>query len=280
MLPETLAIFLGLSSALLFGTSDFIGGVASKEQNSFTILLISYIAGLPLLFALGIIRDTPLPAWGSLLSGGLAGVFGMFGLGIFYRTLAVNRMGVVAPVTALMSAALPVIFGAFLEGVPSLFQITGFILGFMAIWFLSAPGTVAGISMQALIAPILAGICFGLYFITMDHAVNQSIIWPMVASRISGLTLLLLGLLTTRKVSIPIIRKTPLPLLAGFLDTTGCLFFALAVTHGRLDIASVLTSMYPAATVLLAWIILKEKLRKPQLFGLGAALAALALIAI
>ncbi len=280
MRPETLAILFGLSSALLFGTADFIGGFASKKQNSFTVLLIDYMAGLPPLFILGIIWNTPLPAWESLLAGGMAGVFAVSGLGIFYRTLAVSHMGVVAPVTALVSAGLPVIFGAVIEGLPTLFQITGFILGFIAIWFLSSPKNVAGISLRGIKAPILSGICFGLYFIIMDYAVDQSIIWPLVSSRISGLALLLVGLLTTRKIPIPQIRKTPLPILAGLFDATASLLFAFAVTHGRLDIASVLTSMYPAATVLLAWILLKEKLRPPQLFGLGGALVALALITV
>lgn len=280
MPPETLAIIFGLSSALFFGTADFIGGFTSKKLNSFSVLLISYMASLPFLFVLGVFQKAPLPPSYSLMAGALAGGCAMFAMGIFYRALATNRMGVVAPVTALVSAALPVLFGTMIEGLPTVFQIIGFILGFIAIWFLSANGSIAGISLRDLSGPILAGIFFGLYFVIMDQAVKQSIIWPLVASRTSGLLLLITALLTTRKISIPAIHKALLPLLSGFFDAAGGLFFALAATHGRLDIAGVLTAMYPAVTVLMAWVILKETLKKAQLLGLFAALVALAMIAV
>ena len=125
----------------------------------------------------------------------------------------------------------------------------------------------------------MAGVCFGLAFILVDQAVEQSVLWPLVAARGMGITLLLILMFVFRIGALPQRNNYLLICLAGIFETAGNTFYALAAHTGRLDISAVLSSMYPATTVMLAWLILKEHLSCRQWVGVFTALTALALIA-
>jgi drug/metabolite transporter (DMT)-like permease len=276
---EFIAVLYGLGAAVSWGTGDFSGGLATKSGGVYGVLLITNIIGLAILataaFWLGhFVRDL-FP----LSMGAAAGIFSCFGLAALYKALADGRMGTVAPLTAVIAAALPVVFGTLLEGAPSGLQMTGFVFAFVAIWFLTSPGGFQNIQRQALVLPVAAGLCFGLTYIFIDHATSQKVLWPLIAARCSAIAVLIFILKISRTATLPPPRKLPAVWLAGFGDTGGTILYALAAHTGRLDISAVLASMYPAATVMLAWIILKERLSGGQQAGIAAALLALAFIA-
>ena len=210
----------------------------------------------------------------------MAGVTGLIGLAALYKGLASGQMGIVAPLAAVTTATLPVLWGMFLEGFPSSMQITGFVVAFTAIWLLSVPEKSQKIQLRQISLPITAGIFLGLSLILIDQAAEQTVLWSLVATRITGIAILIVLLLIFRKGSMPPKRNYPIVCLAGIFDTGGYTFYALAARTGRLDTAAVLASMYPAATVLLAWLLLKERLSRRQWIGVIAALAAIIMIAV
>jgi drug/metabolite transporter (DMT)-like permease len=186
----------------------------------------------------------------------------------------------VAPLAAVTTATLPVFFGMVLEGLPSSLKGMGFLAAFAAIWLLSVAENSHKIQLRLMRLPITAGIFLGLSLIFIDQAAEQSVLWALVITRIVGIAILFVILFLFRKGTLPPKRNYPIVCLAGIFDTGGYTFYALAAHIGRLDSAAVLASMYPATTVILAWLILKERLSGRQWVGVAAALTAIVLIAI
>ena len=279
---ELLAVIYGMAAGITWGAGDFGGGLASKRLNTFMVIILSQLVGIVLLLALAFGFKEMIPAPASLLWGALAGVFGMVGLAALYRGLAGGRMAVVAPVTAAIAAVLPIIVGLFLEGLPSPLQMVGFVVALVAVWLLAQDGDSIGahIDIKELHLPLIAGIGFGLFFIFIDQASNDAVFWPLLMARLSSISILTVLVLVQREWKIPPRSQFPLLVLVGIFETGGNAFFALATQIGRLDISSVLSSLYPATTVLLAAVVLKEKVGRPQKMGLLAALVALVLIAL
>lgn len=276
---DLLALICGLTSAASFGTADFCGGFATKRSNVFSVILVSQFFGLALLAALAVALEKTVPSAGNMALGGLAGIFGALGLAALYRGLATCRMGVVAPVSAVIAAFFPVIVGMFIEGMPSNTQLAGLLLGLCAVWYLAGGGSGTSIQLHELTLPVAAGLAFGLFFIVIDQVSSIAVLWPLVSARIVSITLLSV-FITIRKDRIkPVINKLVTIACAGLFDAGGNILFALATRLGRLDISATLTSLYPAGTVFLACIILKERLSPRQWFGVITALAALVLIA-
>ena len=188
-------------------------------------------------------------------------------------------MGIVAPLAAITTAALPVLVGMFLEGVPSIFQVMGFVIAFTTIWLLSAPEKSQEFQWRQIKLPITAGLFLGLSMIFIDQAAERTVLWSLVIARITGIAVLTAMILVFRKGNMPPKSNYPIVCLAGVFDTGGFTFYTLAAHTGRLDIAASLSSMYPATTVMLAWLILKERLSGRQWIGVGSALMAIILIA-
>jgi drug/metabolite transporter (DMT)-like permease len=276
---EMIAILYGLASAVSWGTGDFSGGFAVKTSSVYGVLLIVYIIGFVLLSICALLLGRPVPDFYSLLLGAAAGISSFLGLAALYKSLADGKMGIVAPLTAVIAAVLPVFFGILLEGAPSRLQVMGFVIAFAAIWLLSAPEKFQRLKWRKLGLPAAAGLCFGLTFILIDQAAKQAVLWPLAAARCTGIAALIVLIAIFRSGSLPPKNKYPVACLAGIFDTAGTTLYALAAHTGRLDISAVLASMYPAATVMLAWLILKERLSRRQWSGVAAALIALALIA-
>ncbi len=276
---EFLSVVYGLASALSWGAGDFSGGVATKRASVYAVIVVSQLLGGLLLLALALILAEAVPSADNLLFGGLAGVCGTFGLVALYSGLAKGRMGIVAPVSAVVTAALPVAVSMFTLGLPPVPQLVGFGLVFVAVWLLSRGESRDPIQWRELTLPIAAGVGFGLFFILIARVSSSSVLWPLISARGTSVVLLSIFTLIRRQPIVP--RQAPLPViaLAGIFDTGGNAFFALATRVGRLDISAMLSSLYPAATVLLAWLILKERLGLRQWIGVGAALLALVLIA-
>jgi len=272
-------LLLGLASAASWGAGDFCGGLTARRSNVYGVVAVSQALGLALLAGLGLLLAEPLPSPADLAWGAAAGLAGGLGLLALYRGLALGRMGVAAPLAAVVSAGLPVLFGAFLEGLPQVTQLAGFVLALGAVWLLSRGEGPTRLRFSHLGLPLLAGLGFGLFLIVIDHASGQAVLWPLVAARVSSLALIAGLALVGGRGALPGRRVLPLVVLVGLFDTGGNAFYALAAQAGRLDVAATLSSLYPATTVLLARLVLKERLASWQWLGAAAALSAVMLIA-
>jgi drug/metabolite transporter (DMT)-like permease len=275
---ELAAVGFGLAASLSWGTSDFSGGMAAKRVHIFGVMTISYAVGLVLLIALAVARGEPVAAASDLLWAAGAGLAGAAGLTAQYRALAVGRMGIVAPVAAVLGATIPVIFSAFSEGVPGSLRVIGFGLAILGVALISRART-AGSGADGLGLAVIAGLGFGLFFILIDQVSDDAVFWPLVAARGASFAVLLIVALSSGQTWLPSRSGLRIVLLAGALDVGGNTFFLLAAQSGRLDVASVLSSLYPAVTVILARGILKEHVTRAQGIGIAAALIAIPLIA-
>ncbi|MDD5723525.1 MAG: EamA family transporter [Syntrophales bacterium] len=277
---EVLALICGLAAAASFGTGDFCGGFATKRSSVHSVIIISQLFGLALLAALAVMLREPVPSGSNMVFGGLAGLFGTLGLTALYIGLARGRMGIVAPVSAVVGAVLPIIIGMFMEGAPSGGQLLGLLLGLCAIWYLAGGGHAASIHPRDLSLPVLAGAGFGFFFIFIDQVSETAIFWPLVTAKVVAVTMILAFITARReKIQAPWSHQLLIIILAGIFDAAGNILFALASRLGRLDISTTLTSLYPAGTVFLAWLILRERLAPRQWFGVAVALVALVLVA-
>lgn len=282
-------ILFGLAASLCWGSGDFCGGLASRRMNATVIVISAYSVGFFLLVGLALVWREAFPSLIDVCWGTFAGLTGGLGLIVFYSALTVGRMGIIAPTSAVLTAGLPVIFSIFTQGLPGLWQIGGFVLALAAIVLVSRPerskeGRPKGIG-QALIA----GCCFGLFFILISRVSHASTFWPLAVARLSSVISLLIlaifrkekGVTEGSKTKIALWRSLlPLMLGAGTLDALGNAFFVLAAHTGRLDVASVLSSLYPAATVLLAVPLLRERINLMQGLGILLALIAIPLISL
>jgi drug/metabolite transporter (DMT)-like permease len=276
---EYLAVFYGLSCAVVWGAGDFSGGMAVKRTNPYGAVIGAHAISLILLLALGFITREPLPPTRDLLWGCVAGVGGGAGLALLYSALASGQMSIASPVSALVAAGLPVLFGAFSEGLPGVYTLIGFAFALAAVWLVSG-GVGVKFQLEKIFLPALSGVCFATFFIFLDQGSGQSILWPLVATRVASITSLLTFSLVTRQPWIPT-RESWIPiLLSSLLDSAGNALYAMSAREGRMDVAAVLGSLYPGSTVLLAWFILKERVSRTQMLGVGVALAAIALIAL
>ena len=273
-------ILLGLASALSWGAGDFSGGLASKRTSVYSVVVLSQFVSLVLLVLSAVLIPEGDNSLRDIALGGIAGVCGAAGLVALYSSLARGPMGVVAPVTAVAAAIIPVIFSILNEGLPAMEVFVGFIIAFIAVWLISQGGQEAKIHLTDLRLPIFAGFGFGIFFILIDQVSSNAILWPLVSARSASILVVFIVGMLSRNIELPVLPRLPIIALAGIFDTGGNIFFALATRVGRLDISAILGSLYPAATVVLAWIILKERLALRQWIGILLALVAVILIAI
>lgn len=273
-------ILLGLSSAAAWGAGDFSGGLASKRTSAYSVVALSQFVSLVLLVLSAVLIPEGDNSVRDMVLGGIAGVCGAAGLVALYSGLARGPMGVVAPVTAIAAAIVPLIFSMLNEGLPAVEDFLGFIIALVAVWLISQGGLEAKLHLSDLRLPIFAGIGFGIFFILIDQVSSNAILWPLVSARGTSILVVLIVGMLSRNIELPVLTRLPIIALAGIFDTGGNIFFALATRAGRLDISAVLSSLYPAATVVLAWIILKERLTMRQWIGILLALVAVILIAI
>jgi len=275
-----LSIFFGLTSAAIWGAGDFTGGMASRKTGVYRTVVYAEIIGASLLLVIALIAWQPVPTWNIWVLSMIAGAFGTTGLLLLYYSMTKGMMSIAAPVSALLAALLPVIIGSFTESLPTLFTFVGFAFALAAIWLISQSkdGVKDILSHIAdLRLPLLAGIGFGFYFVLIHAATRTDLLWPMAASRLGGIIILILFMTFRRETWKVEGNAWSLIALNGILDIGGNLFFVLAGQVGRLDISAVLSSLYPGSTVILAWIFLKERLSRTQWIGIIAAMIAIVL---
>jgi drug/metabolite transporter (DMT)-like permease len=273
-----LSILYGILSAATWGAADFMGGLASKRTSPYRVLFLAELAGMIPFTALALLLREPMPAASDMLIGAGSSLIGLAGLLFLYRALASNQMTIAAPVSALFAALIPVIFGFFALGVPSTPTLIGFTLAFAAVWLISQTDmTNWRVNLSDLRLPLLSGLFFGLYFLTLHRATLNAFFWPLAAARFAGFLALGIYALIARQPGLPPRNLWGVSIVNGLLDIGGNAFYVLAAQTGRLDVAAVLSALYPASTVLLAWIFLKERITWLQTFGVLLAFIAIVL---
>lgn len=273
----------GILSAISWGAGDFTGGIVSRRSGVYRAAFFGEAAGLIFLGVMLAVFREALPPWADLAWSAAAGVLGSAGLLLLFRSLASGKMSIAAPVSALMAAVLPVIAASITEGLPVWFRYMGFALALAAIWLISrgeGHQEKLHLHLADLRWPLLSGFLFGFYFILMNKGSQTATVWPMVAARLGGAFFLLWFALAKREIAWPGKAIGGLVLLNALGDIGGNTFFILAGQKGRLDVASVLGSLYPGMTVVLAGLILKERLNRSQWLGIAAALGAIVLMTI
>jgi drug/metabolite transporter (DMT)-like permease len=272
------SVSLGLGSGAAWGIADFTGGLASRRTNVFGVVSFAYLAGLATMVALALVTKEQVPAtqflWWAFGAGLISGV----ALSAFYGGLAVGQMGVVAPVSAVLTAAIPAVYGAISEGAPKRIQLAGFALAIVSIWLISRPDGKQR-DARGLVLAVLAGIGFGAYLILIRKAGTTTVFWPLAISRgTSSLSIFAVTALLGR-FRAPARAHLRIVWGSGALDGAGIALFLIGARMGRLDVTAVLSSLYPALTVLLAKIYLKEEIRRLQAVGLAMAVIAVIMIA-
>ncbi len=280
MAPELAGMIYALASGLAWGTGDFSGGMASRRSPVVIVIILSQIIGIICLLSIITLFSEPFPQWRDLLFGACGGISGVIGLTAFYQGLSKSPMGIVAPVAAAISAMLPVLLSFAVEGLPAVTQVVGLSLAIAAIWTISQGGATISMQLRPLALPALGGLGFAGFFICIDQVSDGVVFWPIVAARCAAMFLLACFILGKRRWQTPPPQQFPVIIMAGVFDTAGNTFFALAANVGRLDMAAVLSSLYPATTVLLAWFILQERLNRKQWMGVIVALVAVILMAL
>ncbi|MEO9138764.1 MAG: DMT family transporter [Jatrophihabitans sp.] len=277
-----MTVVLGLLAALLYGIGDFAGGIGSRRHSAVTVLLYSYPVGALLMTAM-------LPFFPGqvdsrvLLFGILGGLAGLVGVILLYSLMTVAPINVVSPVTAVLAAVVPVVVGLGIGERPHLTAWFGIMLGLGAVVLVSRTGDDhphGRVGARVLILAVLSGLGFGLYFVFLARAGDNSGLWPLVISRLADAAVIV-PIAFARGAFVRVGRQMlGIVVLAGACDALANMCFLLASREGLLSLASVLTSLYPAATVLLAMWVLHEHASRVQRLGLFLALGAIVLITV
>ena len=281
------AIF-GLLSASLWGIADFCGGMGVKgaggsPRAGLRVVILSHSSSLGVLVALSVAYGGPFLRGHLLLWGLAAGVLAGLSLSAFYVALSRGAMGASAAVSGLLAAAIPAVVSSFSDGAPGWRRGAGFLVAAVAIWLIAAGDKVREQSGTMLLA-IAAGTGFGLYFTALKFAGLNGVLWPMTTARLGSIAtcaviLMLMGRSVTTRAPMLAWRVWRWILLTAVFDTSGNLLFVAATRAGRLDVAAVLASLYPASTILLAGAVLQEKLTRRQVVGMTVAVGAVVLVA-
>lgn len=288
---QILGILSSLAAAASWGGGDFAGGIATRRNHAFLVLAITGSTGMVLLTLLALITGETELTWRDGAWAVTAGIFGGVGLISLFRGLALGSAAVVSSISGVVGVMVPVIAGAFLEGLPNPWQFAGFLLGIAGIWLVTRSGSVPEEAVshthpesgsafsRPLVLAFTAGISFGLFFVLIAQVSPEAVFAPLAISKATqaagGLALVLF-----LRIRMSDRGGIPAALLSGLLDVGGNTFFLLASKLTRLDAAAVLVSMYPVGTVLLSRIVLKERVSISQWLGVGLCVGAIALIAI
>jgi drug/metabolite transporter (DMT)-like permease len=266
-----------------WGVSDFLGGLNSRRVALTAVLLITQAVGLGLMVPLALLHAAPdldLPTVGFAAAGSVSGLIGIAAL---YRGMSVGAVSIVAPISA-TGAALPVVFGLLRGERATPLQSVGIVLALIGIVLASRAAPEPHSSSRPVLArgvglAIVAALGFGGFFVLLHEASVRDVLWATVVQRLTGLCILVVATLVVRPSLSVGWSRMPGLLVVGALDTGANVLYAYASTLGLVSLAAVLASLFPVTTVILAWIVLKERLSASQGTGVVCALTGVALIA-
>jgi drug/metabolite transporter (DMT)-like permease len=271
-------VVLGLAAALSWGSGDFGGGLLSRRVPVLAVVLVSQVVGTVVAAGIAIVVGETLPPASDIPWCILGGVGGGIGIVALYHGLATARMGVVAPITGVLAAAIPVVYGVFVEGLPSSLVIVGIAVAIVAVVLVSrVADDRAGPS--GIGVALLAGVAIGSFGIAISQISEGNTFGPLAIIRTAE-GLLIAGVILAGRRSWRFERRW-LPAMAGVgvLDMAGNATFILAVQTGALAIAAVLSSLYPVTTVILASVFLRERVTRTHAVGIVLAVVAIVCIA-
>lgn len=279
-----MAVLLGLAASVSWGAADFLGGLASRSVRATLAVALSQAVGLALLLALlPLFAGEPLTA-DALRWGALSGVAGGLGLLFLYRGLGRGRMSVVAPVSAVVGATVPVVADLVAGNPVGGVTLAGLLVALAALALVSS-GAVPedgrprpGLARSGVLEGLLAGLGFGTFFVLFARSGDASGYWPLLTLRVASVTMLVAIAAAARSLARPDVRAATMLVGAGILDVCANLLYLLGTRRGLISVVAVLASLYPAVTVLLARAVLEERLHRTQVVGLAAAGLGIALI--
>lgn len=282
-----MAIVLGLVVAVVYGAADFLGGRTSRGNHPTVVVALSQVASLVPLGVLLVVDGTPLARSRELAFGASSGLVGLLGVVLLYRGLSRGAMGVVAPITAVGAAVVPVAYGLAIGERPSPLALVGIVLALLAVGIIAsavpheATAPAGRIQRGEVLSAVASGAAFGVAFILLAEAGGgDSGFWPVLAGRVASVPVVVLGsLLVGHRLVVAPGSRLPV-VLAGFLDVVAIATYLVATRLGLISVVAVLGSLYPAGTVLLARVVLHERLVRAQVAGLVLALAGVVLIAV
>jgi drug/metabolite transporter (DMT)-like permease len=281
-LPDAnpLGSLIAILAAAAWGAGDFMGGLATRKNSPYQVVVLVSISGLIILLGAMLLRGETWPTPHDTLWAITASLSGTIGIAALYRGLASAQAALVAPTASVVGVALPVILSTIISGPPSAEKWAGIAIGALGIWLVSsASHRAGGDNKRALLLALLAGLGFGGFFILIAQVEPGSIFAPLVVSKITSLVFALI-ILRLQRIRLPALRNNWLALSAGLFDASGNVFFLLATQLTRLEFAAVLSSMSPAMTVLLASLVTKQRVLPLQKVGVTICLAAIVLIII
>jgi drug/metabolite transporter (DMT)-like permease len=282
------AYALAIASAIVYGAADFLGGLAARGAATVSVVIVTQLAGLLVLGVLLPVLPDATPATADLAWGLAAAVFGSVGVALLYRALAIGTMAVVAPTTAICAVVIPVIVGVFLGERPAGHTIAGIALALVAIVLVSQQrAETATVGMrprrQAVLPPgiglaLISGVAIGFFLLSLAQTDAAAGLWPLVVARTVSIVVFI-GIVIAARIPF---RMPPriigIAVTCGILDMLANAFYLVAVRQGPLTAVVTLSSLYPASTVVLARVVLGERLNALQTIGVVAALVAVALI--
>jgi drug/metabolite transporter (DMT)-like permease len=279
---------LAIGSALFYGAADFAGGLTTRRAGTIPVVILSQFSGLALLLLILPLLPQSFPSQADLLWGGVAGLTGGIGVALLYRALAIGIMGVVAPTTAVCAVAIPVVASLLLGERPVPLALGGIALGIVSIVLVSQQQAAAQPERHDPAPPprrssgvgtaLASGVAIGFFFLALAQTGPGAGMWPLVVSRLLSVTLFgAIAIAGGRSLRMPV-RVAALVVVAGVVDMFANALYLLAARQGPLSIVVTLSSLYPASTVLLARIVLRERLSPWQITGVGCALVAVVLI--
>ncbi len=266
-----------LLASIVYGAADFYGGIAGRRMSTWGVVYWSQLIGLGGALMASLLFPAEGVQIGDLVWGVIGGLTGTGAIYLLYRGLAVGRMSVVSPLAALLSALIPVTLGVLIGERPLPLEWLGVALALPALWLVAAGE--GSDSESGARYGVLAGLGFGLFFAALAQTGDGAGFWPLVAARTASISVMTIALLRGRIA--PPVRGSRLMIAGvGIGDVLANVFLLIAYRSGSLALVSVLASLYPAVTVLLATVILKERIGARQRFGLALAMAAVLLIAL
>lgn len=272
---------LALASAACYGAADFLGGLTAKRANTLAIVVLSQLAGLVLLLVALPLLPPSSPGKMDYAWGAVAGITGGAGVALLYRALAIGVMAVVAPITAVCAVIIPVLVAVGSGERPGLTTVGGIVLAIVAIALVSqsehpepVQGHAAGSSMPAFTLALLSGVLIGFFFVALARTSAEAGLWPLVVARTVSVALFaVMAVLTSQSLRVPF-GVLGLVIAGGSLDMIANLLYMIATRSGPLSVVVTLASLYPASTVLLARVVLHERLSSRQLVGIVCAMIA------
>jgi drug/metabolite transporter (DMT)-like permease len=275
-----IGVALALAASLSWGVADFCGGVGSRRVQVLWALAVSQVAGLVVVGTMALATQPRAPTGVELTWGVFAGVMGAVGLGSFYRALAIGSMGIVGPIST-TGVIVPVAYGLVHGEHPSVLQATGIVVavgGVVAASLEPLPeGAGRKLATGAGLA-LVAALGFGWTLVGLNRVSQAGVVWGTLTLRLTIVPIVCVAVLLVRPTAARLRSALPILVAAGLFDTAANLFYGASARRGLISVVSVLASLYPVVLVVLARLVLSERIARPQLAGVAVTLAGVALI--